>query len=716
MASRPSGRKRLSHEDVRRQVCFVCRDKAVSHPIGDEGKKHVQDHYCKDVPWEDPCIPCGLCRTCRDKLKKWANYTPGSPMPPALPPLADFREAIVFPPSTRAAAMALCECLICQVHYPGGIGKVSPLTWKAVAKGKGGRPKKARTEEERLDATIQCTPPPPETMCLTCKLVGAKEGDGHVCNLAALTQNTLALVEGNPIVKERVVSSILKSFPKSPGGSIYLSQAIGGRKAAVSLGKAPEPQPSTSVSVDAMAKVQKTTHLSMKGVKEVRAIMNADAGKRVIAPNLVGILNERHERLKHHFVKTRVIILGEEWDIYHVIDLDAFLNDIAELRGVDRSRCLIKLNLDDGQGSLKLNLSLIDRDHERFKWNIKERRRTGEYLDSGVQKVFLIAVCDGLDESHEAIAKLMELVKARDAAKLAKANDGGEFFLSPDLKVANYTAGIMRHSSNYPCCWCTIHTDLQHLVGETRTFGRIREYNKKRLLKHPRSGSGSKVPQGQGKNFECCVFDPPIGEDHERVIDVIVPGELHILMGIVLLLLPMIEKVWSKEGMERWHARLGIEKRPYFGGTFPGNDCKLLTSEDAVNELEGLSLADDVLDKVAPYADVLRTIDAVSHACFGNVLADDWEDSIEKFNRAFDKLPRAWTTKVHALVYHLPEFIRARETEGILRPLGPYSEQTGESLHHVWKDFVQKRFSKLPKKKFPDPTLHALVRFNAENI
>ena len=50
------------------------------------------------------------------------------------------------------------------------------------------------------------------------------------------------------------------------------------------------------------------------------------------------------------------------------------------------------------------------------------------------------------------------------------------------------------------------------------------------------------------------------------------------------------------------------------------------------------------------------------------------------------------------------------------RALGPYSEQTGESLHHKWDKYVEERFSKLPKKRFPDPTLHALIKFNQENI
>ena len=48
--------------------------------------------------------------------------------------------------------------------------------------------------------------------------------------------------------------------------------------------------------------------------------------------------------------------------------------------------------------------------------------------------------------------------------------------------------------------------------------------------------------------------------------------------------------------------------------------------------------------------------------------------------------------------------------------MGPYSEQAGESLHHVWKDYLEKRFSKMPKGKCSDNKLHALARFNGENL
>ena len=708
--------KRLSHEEIRPRVCFVCRRKAdfTGSRINDEYKRLVDIHVCRDVPWDDCCIPCGLCRSCRRNLNRWEEWTEAEsedrgPVPTMLPAVADFRDVVIFPPQTRAAAQADCECLICQVFYPGGLGKISPLSVTSVGEDKGGRRKKRRTEDERLDATIQCTPPQPESMCPTCKKRGVEERDGHECTLAALTRNTLALVEENPVVKERVVSSILKTLPKSPGGTIRLSQAAGGRKAPVSLGKAPEPQPSTSCSVDAMATIQQTRHLPMKGVKEVRAILNADAGKRVVEPNLVSKLNERVKRLEHHFIKQSVTIKGAVHEIHHVKDLNAFIDDVAEMRGVDRSKCLIRLSMDSGGGSLKLDMNLIDLTADRFKSNPEKRkkRRIGEYLDSGVQKILHLAVCDDLEESHESIAAFLRITHVREAMKVAKAN-GEEFCLAPDLKVANFAAGIMSHSSNHPCCWCNAKKDKLELIGaETRTFRRIRDRNQRRRLLTP----SSNWDYAKNEKYENCVFNPVIGEDDERVIDVIVPGELHILMGVTMLILDMIEEVWSEEGMEKWYTELGIQKRPYRGGTFPGNDCKLITSEKAIEQLYELTLRDGVFLQVQPLANTLAALDEVSSKCFSNVLADDWQESIQRFEDSFVKLGRAWTPKVHALVFHVPEFIRSRN-----RALGPYSEQTGESLHHVWKEYVKERFSKLPRGKFPDPTLHALVRFNAEHI
>ena len=165
--------------------------------------------------------------------------------------------------------------------------------------------------------------------------------------------------------------------------------------------------------------------------------------------------------------------------------------------------------------------------------------------------------------------------------------------------------------------------------------------------------------------------------------------------------------------IHEWFEGLGIKKSPYHGGTFPGNTCKTLISKKGVDILEQVAFRQDRSEEIKPYAKVFRCMDRVSSKVFGNILDPTWEDEIKEFGRLFNALSRSWTPKVHALVYHVPQFILAGEMP---RALGAYSEQAGESIHYRYKEFFKKRFSKLPKKHAEDPELHALVVFNSENI
>ena len=663
----------------------------------------VEDLYCRNVPWDDPRIPRGFCPTCFGKFQGWATLPEGSPRPTEIPELADFSQVVVFPPMTRAAAAAHCCCLICQVHHPGGIGKVSPLT-ATVKKDKGGAPKKPR-----LAKVV--------SMCTGCLQVGATADDGHKCTSAALTQNLHQIAQQHPQETERVVSSFLKAKTSSPKGSKYLSQPNSGRKVAVTLGRASEPGPSSStISVDAMVTMQKAGHLPMKAMKDMRAIFNRDAGRRIVAPGLEKILNERASRLEHHFVKSLKTFeekpyYGKEFPVYHVKDLHNFIDEVAEIRGVARSTLLARLVMDEGQGVLKISLNLIDLTAERYQANGKTRvsRPVGDFLDSGVEKILLPCYCRGLKETHETVSVLMKLINVREAAKAVRDADGelGEFYFVPDFKMGNLTAGLMQHSSTFPCTWCNVNKSSLKDCGPTaRTFGMIRDNNMARI-----------VEKGEGKDFECCVADPPIGEDDQEVIDLIVPGELHILLGVVSTLVMDIEEadppIWPQ--IDEWYDRLNIIKSPRAGCPFPGNTCKLLISKKGVEALEELIVSHGVAIDMQPYVDVFKCLDAISHKCFGNHLHPDWKEEINKFSEVFEAVHRynGWTPKMHALVHHVPEFISAKERP---RPLGIYSEQAGESVHHNYKVYFEKRYKKLPKSAAPDHELRALVRYNSENL
>ena len=70
----------------------------------------------------------------------------------------------------------------------------------------------------------------------------------------------------------------------------------------------------------------------------------------------------------------------------------------------------------------------------------------------------------------------------------------------------------------------------------------------------------------------------------------------------------------------------------------------------------------------------------VKSACFGSVLDADYADKIQAFKRLFEQLKVQFgvreTPKLHIINTHILQFIQWTG-----KPLGPYSEQSTESVH-----------------------------------
>ena len=147
------------------------------------------------------------------------------------------------------------------------------------------------------------------------------------------------------------------------------------------------------------------------------------------------------------------------------------------------------------------------------------------------------------------------------------------------------------------------------------------------------------------------------------------------------------------------------------GLSLDGNDCKRMSKAENVDILETMAEEPNVRALIKPFTDVLRCMDAISHACFGNVLDDDYKVHLEEFERLWKATGINWFPLAHALRFHVPQFCDRRDL-----PLGPFSEQAGESLHHVLKDDWDARWKKLPKSSSCDPDLRAVVAFSSERI
>ena len=118
---------------------------------------------------------------------------------------------------------------------------------------------------------------------------------------------------------------------------------------------------------------------------------------------------------------------------------------------------------------------------------------------------------------------------------------------------------------------------------------------------------------------------------------------------------------------------------------------------------------------IQPHLRPLSVLRKVVDSCFGFVLDPDYEMHIMEFKAAWEALvlfdPENFTFhyKVHVLTCHVPEFVKRHG------PLGPYSEQAGESLHSRWASHF-KRFKNLPNKSFGERMLMALVDFNYQHL
>lgn len=707
-------RVRMTHEQCRQQVCVGCCTQTRDAITADGARLYKQ---VAEVPWDDPRIPQGLCRTCERALEKRSQGI----FSEDCPRYRDFQNVVFIPRETRSTDGDPCVCLICQVHYPGGLGKVSPLTDpRALKRGKQGttgRPKKTRTDEER-EVTFHCTPPQPVVVCPRCLTPDVTEGDEHPCNVSDLIQRMKDLVaKHHTKVGEAVASSVLKAKTSSPGGSKHLSQSLGGAKVSVLMGKASQPESSVTFSADSMADIQKVVGIrGTGGVKKLGTMLNKTSGTKdkVVEEKLGEKLVERSTRLASHYVVSDdVLIDGKKWKVIHTPDLELLICKVARLRQLTRDFLLVRLTMDKGQGSLKISFNLVDLGAERFKkrqltkgGKARQSQPLGKFLDSGIEKLILAAKIEKLEESHEACRVLFKLINLSGVKYRVVGPDGEVlvqgFVLAPDHKLINLAIGIMSHSSTYPCAWCDAHKDsLNQLGANTRTFGEIQA----------RALACQSSKDKEGKKHLCCVEIPSLGLEQPclRVIDLIPPGQLHLLLGVVNRCVKEITKLWPD--IQAWFDRIHVQVSPQHGGKFDGNDCKKMSDAKNVEILISLAEKSSVAVKIKPFTDILLCMGGIRHACFGNFLEDDYKIHLLEFESLWNKTGLKWFPLAHALRFHVSEFCDAR---GL--PLGPFSEQTGESLHHVLQNDWDTRWKKLPKKLGIDPELRAVVAFSSERI
>ena len=128
-------------------------------------------------------------------------------------------------------------------------------------------------------------------------------------------------------------------------------------------------------------------------------------------------------------------------------------------------------------------------------------------------------------------------------------------------------------------------------------------------------------------------------------------------------------------------------KNDYHGGCLEGNDCRKLLNNQNISGL----CPENHENFVATFS----SLNGVVSSCYGSALHPNYKSNIAKFKRDHLRLKVSITPKVHTVFYHIEVFCTMKGMG-----LAPWSEQTGESLHHEFNTCWEKYIVKDPKKHY----------------
>lgn len=211
--------------------------------------------------------------------------------------------------------------------------------------------------------------------------------------------------------------------------------------------------------------------------------------------------------------------------------------------------------------------------------------------DTGVKKIFLLAVAPDTQENYPNILLLWNLLKINDF----------EGTVATDLKLCNILLGIMSHASKTPCSWCYVDSDNLHKLGKARTVQSIIENYKKWVA----DGANKK----NAKNFKNCINTPIIASIiNKEVLDTLPPPELHLMLGAVgTIVNDMLNNDKVSIFCENWLKKCAVKRESKRGASFTGNSCKKLLNR--VNDLRGNAAC-------KKYVTALSDLHQVIHDCF----------------------------------------------------------------------------------------------------
>ena len=696
------------HESSRLKLCLRClRAEKSVRPISDGNKAKIEQVYGV-IDWESPSVPLGICSNCRNDVKKESEkgQTRDS--------LFEFS---LFEVPQNLSPQTLCPCRICNIVHPGEhltkeeLREINPLGELPLNKpGRKRKEPEVESEVEQDSPDFFGPPGPPVLKCERCDAV-VEEGKKHQCSKREFRERLIEKVTvAHPKSGAMAAAAVVKSKASSPKGTKYLPQAKGGRHLPINIGHVPDTD-SPKIASSNINAMQKELRLSNEGRKNLVTLLNASTGHRLVEAGARENLSKLVHEILEFFTSTHIVVEGKSYKVTHVMDLDSFIWYVLQKRGLNLSDVIVRVSQDGGQGSLKISMNLIDCtvDMTDVEAHQRKTRRLGEFKDSGVERIFVLAKVDRLHESHESFQRLLELVNPGEIP----------YTNAVDYKAGNMLAGIQSAMSKHSCLFCTAVNDRGRNglseMGDMRTIKRVSD-----MFKKWHADAKGNPNKKDLQYYENCCHEPILkGKPGDWILSHIAPDELHLLLGITEYLIKRISFKWEDE-VHDWLLRIGVGKNEYHNFEYNGHACQLIV--DNVDSLQHRSQLCAKFEKQS-LINTLRVFGKVVHSCFGMQLREGWKASIREFQDSWEQLildyadtefhedePKImFTEKVHVVVFHVQQFC---ERYGAL---GPWSTQAGESLHSRLKKHAA-NYDNAPKHLVDDRDLWAIADFNAKAI
>lgn len=493
--------------------------------------------------------------------------------------------------------------------------------------------------------------------CIKC-FCEIKKGLKHVCNNKARIENILKEVKDTPDTKKKMkLTSAIQDIQR--------------RKTTK--------KESSQISVEDMSRIQNKHNLSDNAILGIATDLRVGTSSRkIVEPGLKISLYKKNHGLdqffdlkKTTFIKTQQKVeTCIEKTVVYCKDVKGLIAHVIEKRKIRDVH--LKFGIDGGREYLKLcaviqsvNTDEVDdTNDERQRQKLKDGVRKKDFKDSGVKKLFILAIAHGVQEKYENVLKIWNMLNINELSN--------DYTIATDFKLANVLTGLMAHSSTCPCTYCNVKKDSLENQGVLRTVGScIQNYESWK-----ENGSDKK----KAKDFDCCV-NPPIfyANKYTTILSIIPPPELHLLLGVVNTLVDKLSEECS-DIANKWIKECNVKRETTNGGTgFNGNSCKAL-----LNKIDILRSKDNLPS--LKYVDTLSKFKNVVEACFGTKLKPGYNNKIELFKRSYLDLKISITPKVHVVFHHIEDFC-SRQKDG----LGFFSEQAMESVHFDfltrWKNY-----------------------------